>query len=256
MYRGPRYEYYQKNKDKVEAYRRSWREKNREYLREQSRKYYHANEKYRLWRKSYYHIWKKKYPNSYKRKILKGRPIKMRYAKLHRKEIRLYHRQQYMKTKLDVLTHYSPTLICKLCGYDDRRALTIHHIKGGGTRHALSLSNHLYKWLQKNNYPKGYEVLCFNCNWAEAHKGNYHSDRYKNYKLSILKHYSKKVICAKCKCSTLRLLCLDHIDGGGTKHVHSIKGTLYHWIKENNYPLGFQVLCFNCNHIKHVETGK
>ncbi len=258
--RSPRHEYhrqyYKKNRDKVEAYKRAWREKNMERLREWSRKYYHTNEKYRRWRKSYYHIWKKKYPNSYKRKMLKGRPIKMRYAKLHRKEIRLYHRQRYMKTKLDVLMRYSPNLICKLCGYDDKRALTIHHLEGGGNKHALSLSNHLYEWLQKNNYPKGYQVLCFNCNWLEAHKRAYFTKWYENYKKNIFKHYSPMLTCAKCGYPNLRALTIDHIMGGGTKHVHGIKGTFYNWLRKHNYPSGFQVLCFNCNHIKHVETGK
>jgi len=26
----------------------------------------------------------------------------------------------------------------------------------------------MYRWLKKQGYPKGYQVLCFNCNFASA----------------------------------------------------------------------------------------
>jgi hypothetical protein len=40
---------------------------------------------------------------------------------------------------------------------------------------------------------------------------------------------------------------MDHINGGGTKHRKSISTDIYQWIKNNNYPDGFQVLCHNHN---------
>lgn len=69
-----------------------------------------------------------------------------------------------------------------------------------------------------------------------------------NRKTSIMTHYGGK--CACCDESRLVFLTLDHINGGGTKHSKSLGGKLYRWIIKNNYPLGFQVLCFNCNWAK------
>lgn len=40
---------------------------------------------------------------------------------------------------------------------------------------------------------------------------------------------------------------IDHINGGGTKHRKQIGSHIYNWIKNNEFPEGFQVLCFNCN---------
>ena len=66
---------------------------------------------------------------------------------------------------------------------------------------------------------------------------------------------------AACKCcgETQRaFLCIDHIHGGGLKHLKSIgrkagAGSFYNWLKKNNFPSGFQVLCFNCNMAKHTQ---
>jgi len=48
-------------------------------------------------------------------------------------------------------------------------------------------------------------------------------------------------------------LTIDHINGGGNKQKQEIGGAgikLYLWMKRNNYPSGFQVLCMNCNFAK------
>lgn len=70
-------------------------------------------------------------------------------------------------------------------------------------------------------------------------------------KYEVLSHYSKgEPVCAKCGIGDIDVLCLDHINGGGTEHRHReglIGQKLYRWIRKNNYPEGFQVLCFNCN---------
>jgi hypothetical protein len=49
-------------------------------------------------------------------------------------------------------------------------------------------------------------------------------------------------------------MCLDHVNGDGSKHTRNGKrlagGDLYRWLRDNGYPLGFQVLCANCNQAK------
>lgn len=55
--------------------------------------------------------------------------------------------------------------------------------------------------------------------------------------------------CACCGEIIIEFLTIDHIGGGGHKHSQKIggSGNLYRWLKKNDYPLGFRVLCYNCN---------
>ena len=53
----------------------------------------------------------------------------------------------------------------------------------------------------------------------------------------------------RCKCcgiGEIKFLSIDHVNGGGNRQRKAgIK--IYSWLRNNNYPLGFQVLCHNCN---------
>jgi len=66
---------------------------------------------------------------------------------------------------------------------------------------------------------------------------------------------------AKCSCcgeSELDFLAIDHINGGGTKHRKELKGggtQVYVWLKKNNYPEDFRVLCHNCNWGMYKNNG-
>ena len=74
--------------------------------------------------------------------------------------------KDYYDRKIKVLTHYGDgKLVCKLCGFDDIRALSIDHINGGGAKHIKSLRGHFYDWLIENDFPEGYRTLCMNCQW-------------------------------------------------------------------------------------------
>lgn len=61
-------------------------------------------------------------------------------------------------------------------------------------------------------------------------------------------------VCACCGETEEVFLTIDHIDGGGRQHrlQSGVKGDFYAWLKRNGFPSGFQVLCWNCNHAKHV----
>lgn len=58
-------------------------------------------------------------------------------------------------------------------------------------------------------------------------------------------------ICACCGETHELFLSLDHVNNDGAQarqSLHPISGgALYAWLKHNNYPEGFQVLCMNCN---------
>jgi hypothetical protein len=62
--------------------------------------------------------------------------------------------------------------------------------------------------------------------------------------------------CACCHISEQTFLVIDHVDGGGNAHRRTIYGkttsSIYTWLRLNDYPLGFQVLCHNCNYAKSV----
>lgn len=72
----------------------------------------------------------------------------------------------------------------------------------------------------------------------------------------VLRHYSPDLKCACLKCPFpfpgIDFLSLDHINGKGD-HGREIRRRLYQWIKNNNFPKGFQVLCYNCNLAKRAN---
>ena len=58
-------------------------------------------------------------------------------------------------------------------------------------------------------------------------------------------------VCQCCGEMWLEFLTIDHIDGSGREHRRQLKGkhgsSFYSWLKSNNFPSGYRVLCFNCN---------
>ena len=53
--------------------------------------------------------------------------------------------------------------------------------------------------------------------------------------------------CECCGESHWEFLTIDHINGDGAEHRKQIKGNLYLWLIQNNFPDGFRILCMNCN---------
>jgi hypothetical protein len=56
-----------------------------------------------------------------------------------------------------------------------------------------------------------------------------------------------------CVSHTHEFMTIDHVNGGGNKHRKELQlwgEKLYIWLRRNNYPPGFQVLCANCNQAK------
>jgi hypothetical protein len=77
-----------------------------------------------------------------------------------------------------------------------------------------------------------------------------------------IKAYNKYGGCKCCWCGEDDILALsiDHINNGGNKHFdaggYKIRGSrIYTWLKMNNYPNGFQILCLNCNYAKSHNNG-
>jgi len=85
-------------------------------------------------------------------------------------------KRNYQKMRLECLTHYSNPPKCACCGEDNIVFLSIDHVNGDGADQRRKLKkelgyfpggNNLPYWLKKNNYPEGYQVLCYNCNFAK-----------------------------------------------------------------------------------------
>lgn len=82
-------------------------------------------------------------------------------------------------------------------------------------------------------------------------------------KLEVLNAYGG-TRCACCGETIMAFLSIDHINNDGHQHRENLKqegqksisgNTMYKWLKNNNYPPGFQVLCHNCNQGKHINGG-
>ena len=61
--------------------------------------------------------------------------------------------------------------LCRCCGEIRYEFLCIDHINGGGGRHRKQVGTNFYRWLAKNGFPKGFQVLCHNCNMAKGFYG-------------------------------------------------------------------------------------
>lgn len=72
--------------------------------------------------------------------------------------------------------------ICKCCGITEPLFLTIDHVNNDGAKHRREIgyktgngkgaSSATVRWLKKNNYPEGFQILCLNCNMGkERNKG-------------------------------------------------------------------------------------
>jgi len=82
---------------------------------------------------------------------------------------------------------------------------------------------------------------------------DYNNIKRKKSRKLVFENYGKKCEC--CGESNIKFLTIDHINGGGRKHRKEIKGHLYSWLVKNNFPNGFQVLCYNCNCGKRINNG-
>jgi hypothetical protein len=73
---------------------------------------------------------------------------------------------------------------------------------------------------------------------------------------AIMAYGGYRCACPGCTETTPEFLHIDHTNNDGAAHRRETKGTrglgLYFWLKKNNYPSGFQVLCANCNHAKAI----
>ena len=88
--------------------------------------------------------------------------------------------------------------------------------------------------------------------WTTYQKTDRYKELSRKYSRQIrqeaLNHYGGKCDC--CGEDRYEFLALDHINGGGIQHRKQLGwsgNSIAKWLKKNNYPSGFRVLCHNCN---------
>ena len=87
------------------------------------------------------------------------------------------HKQRLKALKIEVFTHYcKSTPKCMCCNESEIDFQTIEHVRGKKNypHDPRKGGNKLIAWLKNNNYPTGYEVLCYNCNCARGMYGSCH----------------------------------------------------------------------------------
>ena len=274
-------EYYQKNKERYRKNEKLWREKNREKIKEYARNRRASNleefrkhqrdwhrknpEKSKAAGKRYYHSHKENSKNYYTKWVGKNREYYLeqnrKYNKKHSKDKQKWNYEK----RLVVITHYSKKSYpeCSICHEKNMNFLQIDHINGvmrddgrGGSK--------LVNYLIKNEFPKGYQILCGNCNWLKEFQEKEKElstkrenvmarEKWQNNKKEVFEHYSKgNAKCVCCGFDNIVALTIDHIEGRkNAKHRKTDSGRLlYYWIKRNDYPKDFQVLCVMCNTAK------
>jgi hypothetical protein len=181
---------------------------------------------------------------------------KRRYE-LFKPQIDAQIREYKLTLRISVLTHYSQgTPTCAKCFVTDLRFLALDHIQNDGASHRRETGGKFYFWAKKHGFPPIFQVLCHNCNFLKylstIQRNETRDVIYKRkLKNEVMSAYSNGAIkCDLCSVDNIDVLTIDHIHGGGTKHIKQLeqKGTfLYRELRKLGYPDGYRVLCFNHN---------
>ncbi len=145
-------------------YLKIWREKNKEKLNFKHRNYYKNNKDIC---KNSVKKWAKKNTEKIKKYAL------INYIKNKIKILERYKEDNKKRRKI-VLEYYGGKCVC--CSESIYEFLSIDHINGGGNKHRNEIfgtkkGGNIYHWLIKNNFPKGFQILCHNCNMAKGFYG-------------------------------------------------------------------------------------
>jgi hypothetical protein len=106
-----------------------------------------------------------------------------------------------------------------------------------------------YYLVEKNKLRRCRQVRAWRQKNKDRHRLSKRQD-YRNAARAVFDYYGK--VCACCREKNLVFLTIDHIHGGGHKHMKQIRMMLYPWLRARGFPPGFQTLCFNCNMGKKI----
>jgi hypothetical protein len=93
-------------------------------------------------------------------------------------------------------------------------------------------------------------VYCFSCTSKVNDSSKKSTAKMRDI---VIEAYGGTCVC--CGVKERSFLSIDHIYGGGRKHIKKLGGggtTFYRWLRKKKYPSGFQILCHNCNYSKYI----
>lgn len=111
------------------------------------------------------------------KKKIANRKYQAKYRKKNLRDTRLKEILHYEKQKRIVYEHYSNgNVVCACCGEAEYKFLCVDHINDDGAEDRKKNPSHatgrgLYTRLIKDNFPEGYQILCYNCNMAKGIQG-------------------------------------------------------------------------------------
>ena len=105
----------------------------------------------------------------------------------------------------------------------------------------------IYMKEYRTPYMRGYRARLANDPVFKEKRRIYVQRYFKKLRMAALNRYSDgNPKCACCGERTLIFLGINHLNRSIKKHTGHGRD-LYVWLKHNNYPDGFNVLCHNCN---------
>lgn len=117
------------------------------------------------------------------------------------------------------------------------------------------------EWREKNRKRYLSRMRISSKKWREKNKDKVNANRRSTrakLRADVLGAYGG--ICSCCKESNEKFLTIDHINNDGAEHRRSLHPrasaqTLYTWLRRNEYPDRFQVMCYNCNCGRYKNGG-
>lgn len=106
------------------------------------------------------------------RKPEKYRAQQRNHRQKHLLLVREQRKQSGVRLKLRVFEAYGGGK-CVCCSEECMTMLTIDHINNDGSQHRQSLAKYkgasvdMYRWLEREGFPEGFQVLCYNCNLSK-----------------------------------------------------------------------------------------
>jgi hypothetical protein len=185
------------------------------------------------------------------------------YLKANNPNSKISQKQSLERLRQETFTAYGSK--CVDCGESNFAFLSIDHINGGGNIHRQELGaggSRMYRWLRKQDFPHDgrFQLLCHNCNFfklASSRQPGYGSSAHWR---DVLRRETFAAYGGKCACcgeNRLKVLTIDHINGGGSKYRRETgrRGGVdfYKLLRDTGFPQDeYQALCHNCNQAKHM----
>lgn len=93
-------------------------------------------------------------------------------------------KQSYARLREEIIMGYGG-FVCQCCGETEPEFLCIDHVNNDGHLYRRGIKkpdggwfkvgphtgDRLLRWLKKNNFPEGFQVLCHNCNHSKRKRG-------------------------------------------------------------------------------------